>query len=294
MLMNDLRIRITFFLLLSLCWLGVLYAQQAVTPHIMGKVTSPKLDEISGIVPAASYPGCFWVHNDSGDDANIYLIDSTAALLHTVRLEGVKAVDFEDIAWCYNARGKYSLVVGDIGDNRALRTHIVFYMLEEPAIDFSDSISVISKDKLKVYRADYPDGPRDAEAFFVDPLTGQLVLISKRDFHVHVYTSDLFSKDSSGVVTLSKVTQLPVQFVTAADISRDGRAILVKNLIDVYLWLREPSQTVLEAFTKPYRRVPYTPEPQGEAIAFGEHSDTFYTLSERPLFLDSYLYRYKF
>lgn len=260
----------------------------------MGKVTSPVLGEISGIVPSVKYHGCFWVHNDSGDDANIYLIDSTAALLHTVKLEGVEAIDFEEIAWFYDRQGKYKLIVGDIGDNRAVRENIAFHVLEEPIIDKSKSISVLPKDKIVTYCAVYPDGARDAEAFFVDPLTGELVLITKRDFQVHVYTSNLLAKKYADRHILSKKTQLPIQFVTAADISRDGRYILVKNLLQVHLWTRYGDETLVEVFNKPSRLLPYRPEPQGEAIAFGEYRDTFYTISERPLFLDSYLYRYKF
>ena len=37
-------------------------------------VTHPPLEEMSGIVPSRRYPGIFWVHNDSGDEARLFAI----------------------------------------------------------------------------------------------------------------------------------------------------------------------------------------------------------------------------
>lgn len=263
-------------------------------PHVrkLGKVKSDQLQEISGIVPSVRYKGCFWVHNDSGDEANVYLIDSNANLLHTVHLQDVQAVDFEEIAWFHDENGLYRLIVGDIGDNLARRGDIAFYSFPEPTVDLGQQKSTIPYDEISVHRAVYPDGPRDAEAFFVDPHTLELLLISKRDFHVHVYTADFLTGKQTPKNTLVKRTQLPVHFVTAADISQDGSAILVKNLVDVFKWSRLSNESVVDALKKPYLKIPYVPEPQGEAIAFGMDNNIFYTISERPLFLDSYLYEY--
>ena len=43
-------------------------------------VTHPDLAEMSGIV-ASSYPGVFWVHNDSGDSPRIFAIRPDAGIV---------------------------------------------------------------------------------------------------------------------------------------------------------------------------------------------------------------------
>ena len=44
----------------------------------MGKLTSPALGEVSGMIPSERYPSSILGTNDSGDDARIYLVDSLA------------------------------------------------------------------------------------------------------------------------------------------------------------------------------------------------------------------------
>ncbi|MEC8379955.1 MAG: hypothetical protein VXZ96_06525, partial [Myxococcota bacterium] len=56
-------------------------------------VQDDALDEISGI---ASYDGKLYVHNDSGDKANIYVMDFSGQLQDTLSLNGVRARDWED------------------------------------------------------------------------------------------------------------------------------------------------------------------------------------------------------
>ncbi|MCL7987555.1 hypothetical protein M8998_06355 [Sphingobacterium sp. lm-10] len=292
------RIHWRLCLILSLIGFSVSLMHAQVHPdsirQTLGKVRHPALQELSGMVPSVANPHCFWVHNDSGDEANIYLIDSVANLLCTYGLEGVSARDFEEIAWVVKD-GKYHLVVGDIGDNRGKRKQVVFHLFPEPVWQKGDLKEQITQ--VSSFSAVYPDGPRDAEAFFVDPLTNQLILISKRDFHVHVYSAnflqDAHYAGSNKPYLLKKEAELPLFFVTAADISPNGQDILIRNLTNIYHWRRDPSQSVISALQKAYTEIPYAPEPQGEAIAFDRNSRSFYTISERPLGLDSYLYQYQ-
>ena len=153
--------------------------------------------------------------------------------------------------------------------------------------------------QINRFEAMYPEGPRNAEAFCVDLLTNRFILISKPDFHVHVYSADFLQeqtlsvRESSKPYVLKREAELPLFFVTAADISANGQDILVKNLTSIYHWKRNPSESVVSALRKTYAEVPYAPEPQGEGIAFDRDGQRFYTISERPLGLESYLYRYQ-
>ncbi len=297
--MKLMYVRFSLILTLIVFSISLMQAQvhSVENRQVLGKVKHPSLQELSGIVPSVANPNCFWVHNDSGDDAHIYLIDSAANLLCTYILEGITAKDFEEIGWMMRD-GKYHLIVGDIGDNRSKRKHVAFHVFAEPIWQKGEKQATVTH--LDSYQVVYPDGPRDAEAFFVDPLTDQLILISKRDFHVHVYSADFLQKHStydaatSKPYLLKKEIELPLFFVTAADISSNGQDILIKNLTSIYHWKRKPAQSVVAALRTSFNEIPYAPEPQGEGIAFDRDGRSFYTISERPLGLDSYLYRYQF
>ena len=82
------------------------------------KLKNPDLGEVSGMVASRSNPGFFWVHNDSGDEPRIFLIDKELNIKMTCSLEGATNRDWEDIAiGPGSVDGKNYLYIGDIGDN---------------------------------------------------------------------------------------------------------------------------------------------------------------------------------
>lgn len=255
-----------------------------------GKVSSPALGEISGIVSSINNPGMFWVHNDSGDEANIYLIDSLANLKITYRLEGINAVDIEDIAWV-EVEGKSYIVLADIGDNLATRANISLYIFPEPLYKSNQVNDTIPKNEINIKTLTYPGKARDAEAIFVDPMDKQFYLISKREFRSILYTAAIFETNKTHFV-LKPLISFPFTFITAADISPRRDALIMKNLTSIYYWPLRNNMSISKALSEPYLPVPYEPEPQGEAITFDRSSDGFFTISERPFGLDSYLYYY--
>lgn len=282
----------SFFLLLFLqiVFCAWTLSAQTVPRETLGKVKDSALGELSGLIQSNKYPNKFWTHNDSGDSARIFLIDNKAALEATYYLSGIKAVDIEDIAK-YTWEGRSYLVVGDIGDNLAVRSEVQLYIFEEPDWHAGLKEVRIPKEKIRTLRIRYPDKPRDAEALFVDPQSLTCYLISKRDFKVGLYAVNILQSTSESIRVESK-TNLPFTFITSADISDDGRWILVKNLTEIFLWQRSAEASVVQTLQQKPIKLPYQPEPQGEAICFDRDSSIFYTISERPLGLDSYLYRY--
>lgn len=259
--------------------------------HALGKLRDGKLQELSGLKQSILHSNMFWVHNDSGDSSRIFLIDNEAQLKGEYMLAGVDAKDVEDIA-IFQHDGKSFVVLADIGDNRAVRSEIMLYVFAEPEWNAGQSAYTIPRQAIRTIRLKYADKPRDAEAIFVDPIDGRGYLIAKRDFHVGVYPVDLHAKKVDEAQLLKQLVQLPLTFITAADISADGRFLLLKNLTGVFLWERQNDESMRQLFTRAYIQLPYAPEPQGEAICFGTENSIFYTISERPFGLDSYLYRY--
>lgn len=120
--------------------------------------------ESSGVAASRTHPGVYWTHNDSGWDAEIFAVDSTGAILTRVRIHGATNRDWEDIeaAPCNPGGTDPCLFIGDIGDNHERHSRIGIYRIPEPD-PWTDTVSA----RAVIFRATYPDGPRDAEALFV-------------------------------------------------------------------------------------------------------------------------------
>jgi len=255
-----------------------------------GQLHYPAIDEASGLVSGINNPGYFWTHNDSGDQARIFLLDSTAAYQATYFLEGVQARDWEDIATMKDGDISY-LLVGDIGDNLAKHATISVHRFEEPKFDYRQEIDTIPARSITTYHFRYEDGPKDAESLFFDPIEKKLYIISKRDLHVGVYEATLPAQAKDTLV-LKKRVSIPYTFITSADISSDGREVLIKNLLNVYYWKRKQGESIPEMFRRAGAMQPYQAEPQGEAITFARDGSGYYTTSERPFGLPAHLYYY--
>lgn len=260
----------------------------------LGKVTDPVLSELSGIIPYSYQPGYFWVHNDSGDDGQIYLIDREAKLSFTLKLEGIKVEDCEDIARL-TIDGVPHLLLADIGNNQKKRSTLSLYLFPEPQIAQGVKYAEVPSHSIKKLDIRYAIKPRDAEAIFVDPLTQEVYIVSKRDFKSTVFSFPIEKFNTpQQMVELKPQLELPFTFVTSADISPDGHYVLIKNLTTIYMWKRTDSETLLKTLSQPAKKMPYSLEPQGEAICFDLEEPYFYTISEKPLGLPAYLIKYPY
>jgi len=262
----------------------------------LGRLESPEIREASGLVASAAAPGFLWTHNDSGDAARIFLVDSLAQHRGTWYLSGTAALDWEEMGHMRIDDQDY-LIVGDIGDNRARRSFVSIHIFPEPTFppdqfaDRTDTIftDTISQELVQTLHLRYEDGPRDAEALFFDASDDLLYVITKRENQVGIYSAalpprnEVNLRDDRDTLTLQRRAQLPLTWVTAADISRSGNEILIKNLLQVHHWARVPGETVIQALSRASVRLPYRLEPQGEAISFHPEGKGYYTLSERPL-----------
>lgn len=257
-----------------------------------GTLTHTEIHEASGLVTSVGNPGFLWTHNDSGDAARIFLIDTSAQLKATYYLQGVVARDWEDIGTMERS-GRNYLLVGDIGDNGNRHPYINVHMLEEPVISSGGvRVDTIRKERITTFVLNYEDGPRDAESLFFDPVAHCLYVISKRELQAGIYRTVL-PQTPADTLVLKRVGTLPYTFITSADISRDGTEILIKNLLDVFYWQRRAGESIPQMLKRPAIRLPYRPEPQGEAIAFSRDGQGYYTLSEAALGLNAILYFYR-
>jgi hypothetical protein len=256
-----------------------------------GTLDNKDIDEASGLVASLRFPGYFWTHNDSGDDPRLFLIHESGKTVAQVSVSEAMNRDWEDISMIYDHdTQKSTLVIADIGDNRAQYGYVTLYMVEEPSNYItSDTTLKVSEKKTLIY----PDGPRDAETLMVDPLTRDIFIISKREPEVSIYQIK-YPYPLSDTIVPEKVYTLPLTQIVGGDISYDGSEIIIKNYDFVYYYTRLPNETVTDAFKKAPLSLRYVREPQGEAICFSHDKMYYYTLSEKsPLGITPVLYRYK-
>jgi len=199
-------------------------------------VSDDRLSEISGLAASRTQPGLLWVHNDSGDQAAVYGIDLQGRTVAEVRLIGIEAVDCEDIALGPGPDGNDCLYLADIGDNAADRETICIYRFPEPQIEIREDGQIVQLSvECDVIEAAYPDGPRDAETLLVDPISGDIVIISKDFISARVYR---LPTALDGVATLEFLIEVPWGFMTGGDISPDGASILLRGYWHAEIWAR--------------------------------------------------------
>jgi len=247
----------------------------------LGEIQVPDLDEASGLASSRSNSLYIWSHNDSGGDPLLYLMTQAGADSGRFVLDGAQNIDWEDMAIGPGPTvGQQYLYAADIGDNRAARDSYTIYRVPEPDLSVQDIPATSTLSGVEAISYVYDDGnARDAEAIMVDPATSDIYIITKREASVILY-SLAFPQNTAQLDTADRLRVLPFTMVTAADISPNGNEVLIKNYLNVYHWSKSGSESISELLGTMPARLPYTVEPQGEAIAWHSDNGTYFTLSE--------------
>jgi hypothetical protein len=256
-----------------------------------GEIHNKKIFEASGIAASIANPGLLWIHNDSGNGAEVFLIDTTVNIKLTCTLEGISNRDWEDIAVGPGPDSAKSYIyVGEVGDNLSQHPVKVIYRFEEPKADSEHKSLIIKKVDRIVFR--FPEGAKDCEAIMVDPLTRDLYAISKREKPVVVYKLD-YPQNTKDTVIARKVATIKVKGIVAGDISGDGKEILVKNIKNVFYWIVKDGMSIEETLNTKPSVLPYKKEPQGEAIGFARDGSGYFTIGEKLMGERAHLRFYK-
>lgn len=254
-------------------------------------IADSALTEISGIAASRVTPGILWVHNDSGDTARIFALDQQGATRATLTLSGASANDWEDIAIGPGPVAATSYIyAGDIGDNNSVRSEIVVYRVLEPVVDMAASISG-DLSGVDAIRLRYPDGAHNAESLVVDPISKDLVIITKSMSGGAQKAYRVSGSTTPGVLTtmeyLATVTTASgfVGAITGADISPSGLQLAVRTYGGVAISARQNTSTQLATFIGGGTGVFTCPAPapsegQGEAIGFNTAGSGYTTVAE--------------
>lgn len=215
----------------------------------------PALAEVSGLIESTTRPGFLWAHNDSGNEPNLFCLDTSGRLqvppgedaesFQGIQVEGATLVDWEDIA-----RHGDRLYITDMGNNLNARRHLGVYEVVEPSPQ-ARSVKV-----ERFFEVEYPDQktfpPRDRwrydceAAFYHD---GALYFLTKerpayrlfvQQGNTTLYRLDLATvKERNILEKVDRATGLG-GWVTAADVSHDGRylALVCESPVQS-IWLYE-------------------------------------------------------
>jgi len=261
--------------------------------QVVGRLEASRLDEASGIQAGAN--GTFFLHNDEG--SRLFFIDATGRDLGSAKIEDAKNRDWEDITRVPGPDGPL-LVIGDIGDNRAVRKQVSLYFLRESSLD-NDNGEARAQHRLRV---SYPDGPRDVEAMAYDPVDSRLLLLSKRDQPPRLYGLPLdlalwqhemeaeflgevpgFRPPTRTDIVRNPTRGLWVSQPTGMDISPDGRLAAVLTYRSLYLFRREGAESWVEAFQRQPLEYIGPPGTHDEAVSFSlDGRSVFVTTERRP------------
>jgi hypothetical protein len=250
---------------------------------------SERLNELSGMACSRRRPGLFWAHNDSGDEARIYLFDLQGRDLGSCLLAGVTNNDWEDMA-SFLVDGKPHLLIADAGNNGLAAAVHMLYVIEEPPCDPQRGVTVKEVPVVRTIYFSFEDDHRNCEAVGVDPTDKTILLVSKEWFNsCHVYALP-WPKDDHGVrpdvppnkaLVARLIGTIELRQVTGMDVSPDGRRAIVLTYHNAFEYVRGEKDGWAAAFARPPREIPLPFRPQGEAICYGPDGKTLYTSSER-------------
>jgi len=253
-------------------------------------VMDDALREVSGLAESRRRPGWYWVHNDSGDSARVFAVDSAGRTRLELALEGAVAVDWGDLAVgpCGTGGTSTCVWVGDIGDNNRRRSDCAVLRFDESVLDAvgdNPTVRAMQSVRPETMPVRYPDGARDAEALVVDPATGRFVVITKEPTGPAGVYAQPEAAGTDGVWGLVRVGEMEVPapgstLVTAADWHPCAPRLLVRTYDRVLEYAGAPGASLATVIAATPTVLPAAREIQGEAVAWALDGHSFVTLSE--------------
>lgn len=260
-------------------------------PKIIGKIQSDEITESSGIAASLCQPDVIWTHNDSGDGAFIFAINSAGKHLGTWKVQNSQNTDWEDIAGFKDGKGKCYLYIGEIGNtnNKDQRAEHKIYRVAEPAVRPPDSNSTrknpLQTEPVATLAFSYPDSRQDAETLMVHPVTGDIYVVTKhRSKPASVYKlKPVFDASAVKAEKISDITvpAIPNGFLTGGEIAPDGKRVIICDYFAGYEFVLPDGAS---NFDEIWKQKPFVVElgdrKQGEAIGYSADGLSILATSE--------------
>lgn len=210
------------------------------------------LDESSALVFSDAQGDIVFTINDSGNEAELFALDTAGTTRGRWKVEDAKNRDWEaaSLGPCIGSPVATDfpgscIFVADVGDNSAMRKVLALYQLGEPRVGKESVDSTISS---RVIHFRYPDDSHDVESMYMGP-DGTAYFITKRALknsdrqlrRALVFAVPASAWLSADTVIASLVDSLPIvpgsadkRQVTDASLSRDGRYLAVRTYGQIF------------------------------------------------------------
>ncbi len=263
----------------------------------LGTVGFSTLNEASGLGISVRNPGVIWTHND-GDRKKVFALNLEARLLARYDF-GVPVDDVEDMAVGPGpVAGTSYLYLADTGGAGAasgLRSTVRIVRVPEPMVSAAAPAAAPSLDLAGVasFTLTYPDGSYDAETLLLDPLTADVLILTKENGGGRLFRANLNAAAPGAILALTFVMRVAFHDPAGGHIAPDGSQIMLRREDAAMIWNRSGAEPVETALGRPGVPVPVIGpplEPNGEAIALLPGGGGYLTLSEEA---DPLLYFFK-
>lgn len=257
-------------------------------PEFVGIPDAGKLAELSGLARSNRHAGIFWALNDGDNAAELVAIDSQAKTRAVIHLDGIRNIDWEDLA-SYEIDGRSYLAIADTGDNGGIRPELFIHILEEPA-----QLAEVTLKPVRSIRFRWADGARDVESMMASGPNGRFYLISKKRVPAELFSLPMDAVDGSSPTLLSVLDGIAQPDsetmnakgdygryraqITSADLAPDGQVFAALNYQQINFF-RLPERPV--PALKPLATITLPWLPQAEAVSYSQDGDSLYVGSEQ-------------
>ncbi|MCR9202183.1 MAG: hypothetical protein NXI04_26370 [Planctomycetaceae bacterium] len=251
----------------------------------VGTLDHELLSESSGIAASRNHPGHVWIHNDSGDEPHLYLVNPRGQLIAIVKLTGAVATDWEDMC-SFSIKGTHYLLIGDIGDNDHRRDGdrkplSRLYLIEEPKVPRANGLPTITHPVRSFIDFTYEDGIFNCEGLAWDPIDKQaLVLTKEAPNKCGLYGVPLDMRRKRQQVKADRLASPFLPYVTALDVAPDGSELIVGSMFSGLRVQRAAGQSWKQAFAASAASVDLPGRIQGETICYDPTGQWLYLNSE--------------
>ncbi|WP_435353405.1 hypothetical protein [Emticicia sp. SJ17W-69] len=211
----------------------------------------------------------YWTHNDSGGNAELYMINNKGRIFDTLFVNDSKNIDWEDLT----KDDKGNIYVGDFGNNSQARKDLCIYKhrngkTEKITFHYGNQDHFPAKQKVF-----------DCEAFFW--YAGKLYLFSK-DWSKNHQTQLYVLPDQAGDYMLLPEQSIFIKSpVTAADVSPNGKEFALLTYGKIFVF--EIANGKID-FSKPKSCIKIG-RNQMEALAYTNDTDFVMTNEQRKIYL---------
>ncbi len=283
------KVFLTALILLDHARAGEIFTDFKLLPKV-GKLQSSAVLEASGLATSPTDPAFLWIINDSGAAPIVHLAGTDGSDRGSLKLTGVKNIDWEDLA-SFTLGGKPYLLIADTGDNDSAHKTRSLIIVREPTLPTVGKNLAASSGPAWIIQYRYEDGPRDCESVAVDQTTGKVLLISKRTIPPQVYWLPLKRQEKHSLQIAQKlgptaVTSRAGKIIpfgdqpTGLSITADGKLAAVITYHGVFLFPHRTGEDWAEAFARAPVVLPPHRLLQAEAITFSKDGKSLRAISE--------------